>query len=729
MLIAEDEIEGVVEDVVFSNDESGYYVFSVDAGELITVVGNAPGIYAGEGIHAYGKWVTHPTYGKQFVCEDIEKSFPVEQTGILKFLASGAIRGVGKVTAEKLVAEFGTDTLQVIENEPLKMTVIRGITTDRALEISEQFRLTVGMRDILMYLTEYNISPSLAVKVYKEYGGLAVRVLEGDPYRLWDDIDGFSFDKADEIATKLCFDPLGDERVFAHIRYVLRHNLQNGHTFLPQETLCRLAMQLLDTDEDTILIAIENMCERKILTMRQIRDVQAVYLTPYFNSENYIAGRLSLMTQNKSVTVKDIEKQIDRVEKDLGIRYAGLQRQAIAGAIEQNLMILTGGPGTGKTTTLRGMIHLLEQLNYKFMLCAPTGRAANRISELCGHSAQTIHRLLEVDAAHRDIFGKNEQNPIATDALVVDEMSMVDVKLFEALLRALRPGTKLILVGDADQLPSVGPGNVFRDLLRSEKIFTVALTEIFRQAASSRIVVNAHKINHGEYPSLNNTDDFFFVAKKTPEGIADAVVKLICERIPKVYGCDVFHGVQVISPTKKTAAGTVSLNEMIRARLGIAACGGVSCTQGGRQFCVGDKVMQTRNNYDIVYQKADGSEEAGIFNGDIGVVERIVPKDKMLYIRFEDRLAEYPYENLEELDYAYAVTAHKSQGSEFEIVVISLPDAVPLLQYRNLLYTAVTRAKRILLIVGSETVVWRMVDNNKQTNRFSGLRYLLEAQR
>ncbi len=727
VLIAEDEIEGVVDDVVFSNDETGYYVFSVDAGEIITVVGNASGIYAGEGIHAYGKWVNHSTYGKQFVCEDIEKSFPVEQTHILKFLASGAIRGIGKATAEKLVSQFGVDTLDVIENEPLKMTSIRGITADRALDISEQFRLTVGMRDILMYLSEYNISPSLSIKIYKEYGGLAYRVLENDPYRLWDDIEGFSFEKADEIATRLCFDALCDQRVFAHIRYILRHNLQNGHTFLPQETLCKLAMQMLDTDEDTILIALEKMCEQQMLVIHKIRDTQAVYLRSYFNSEVYIAGRLQMMVETESKGVRDISKQIDRVEKELDIRYATMQRAAIAGAIEQNVMILTGGPGTGKTTTLRGIIHLLKQLNFKFQLCAPTGRAANRMSELCGHSAQTIHRLLEVDATRRDIFARNEQNPIAADVLVVDEMSMVDVKLFEALLRAIRPQTKLIMVGDADQLPSVGAGNVFRDLLRSGKIFTVALTEIFRQSAYSRIVINAHKINKGEYPDLSNTEDFFFVTKKTPEGIADAVVKLICERIPRAYGRDVFHGVQVISPTKKTAAGTIWLNEMIRAKLGMEERNDLCCTQGGRTFCVGDKVMQTRNNYDVVYQKPDGSEECGIFNGDIGIIEHISPKDKILSIRFEDRLAEYPYECLEELDYAYAITAHKSQGSEFEIVVLSLPDAVPLLQYRNLLYTAVTRAKKILLIVGSENAITKMVDNSKQTNRFSGLRYLMEG--
>ncbi len=727
MLIAEDEIEGVVEEVVYANADTGYYVFSVDAGEPITVVGNAPSVYAGEGIHAYGKWVQHATYGKQFVCEDIEKSFPREETNILKFLSSGAIRGIGPVTAQKIVAKFGKDTLDILENEPLQLTSISGITSNRALEIGDQFRLTVGMRDTLMYLTEYNIAPSLSIKVYKQYGALAQRVLESDPYRLWDEIDGFPFAKADEIATQLCFDPLCQQRVYAHIRYILRHNLQNGHTFLPQPTLLALAMQLLDTDEDTILIALEDMCERQMLRTLQIKNVQAVYLSSYYNSEAYIASRLTSMIRFPTVEIKDIESQIDLLEKQLDIQYAQWQRQAIRAAMERNVMILTGGPGTGKTTTLRGIIQLLKKLNYAFLLCAPTGRAANRMSELCSHNAQTIHRLLEVDMANRDNFMRNEQNPLDADAIVVDEMSMVDVKLFEALLRAMRPGAKLIMVGDADQLPSVGAGNVFRDILRSKKVYTVQLTEIFRQAQMSRIVVNAHKINHGEMPILSNCDDFFFVAKKTNEGIAEAVTKLVCERIPQVYSQDVFHGLQIISPTKKTASGTVLLNEQIRARLGIDRAGGMSCAQGGRTFYVGDKVMQIKNNYDIVYQKSDGKEECGIFNGDIGVIERISLRDKLLYIRFDDRLAEYPFEHLEELDFAYAITAHKSQGSEFDIVVLSLPDAVPMLQYRNLLYTAMTRAKKILILVGSESVVEKMVNNNKQTNRFSGLRYLLEA--
>jgi len=727
MLIAEDEIEGVVEDVVYSNADTGYYVFSVDAGEPITVVGNAPSIYAGEGIHAYGKWVQHPSYGRQFVCEDIEKSFPKEETNILKFLSGGAIKGIGPATAQKIVSKFGVDTFDILENEPMQLTSIRGITASRALEIGDQFRLTVGMRDTLMYLTEYSIAPSMAIKVYKQYGALAQRVLEADPYRLWDEIDGFPFEKADEIAMQLCFDPMSEERVFAHIRYILRHNLQNGHTFLPQKTLCALAMQLLETDEDTILIALENMSDRQMLKMLRIKDTQAVYLSSYYNSEAYIASRLTSMTRFPPVKIKDIRKQIENLEDELGIDYAQRQREAICGAIERNVMILTGGPGTGKTTTLRGIIRLLQKLNYKFVLCAPTGRAANRMSELCSHSAQTIHRLLEVDVVNKDNFVRNEQNPLDTDAIVIDEMSMVDVKLFEALLRAIRPGTKLIMVGDADQLPSVGAGNVFRDILRSQKVYTVELTEIFRQASMSRIVVNAHKINHGEMPLLSNCDDFFFVAKKTNDGIAEAVTKLVCERIPMVYHQDVFNGVQIVSPTKKTSAGTVALNEMIRSRLGIERNNGASCTQGGRTFYIGDKVMQVRNNYDIVYQRSDGKEESGIFNGDIGVIERISSRDKVLYIRFDDRLAEYPFESLEELDFAYAITAHKSQGSEFDIVVISLPDAVPMLQYRNLLYTAVTRARKILLLVGSESVIEKMVNNNKQTNRFSGLRYLLEA--
>ncbi len=729
MMITEDEIEGVVEDVIYANADTGYYVFSVDAGESITVVGNAPSIYAGEGIHAYGKWVNHSNYGKQFVCEDIEKSFPIEQTNILKFLSSGAIKGIGPATAEKIVTAFGADALDVIENEPLQLTTIRGITSSRALEISDQFRLTVGMRDTLMYLSEYNISPAMSIKIYKEYGALAPRVLENNPYDLWEAIDGFQFEKADEIALQLCFEPLCEERVFAHICYILRHNLQNGHTFLPQQTLCTLAMKLLDTDEDTILIALENMCARQILKTVHIKNTQAVYLSSYYNSESYVASRLIHMAQFPQVEVNDMKRQIDKLEAELSIHYADLQRLAITAAIERNIMVLTGGPGTGKTTTLRGMIRLLQKLGYSCSLCAPTGRAAKRMGELCGYSAQTIHRLLEVDAANKERFIHNEQNPLTADAVVVDEMSMVDIKLFEALLRALRPGTKLILVGDADQLPSVGAGNVFRDILRSECVYTVALTEIFRQASQSRIVVNAHKINHGEIPYLTNTNDFFFVEKKTEDSIADAVVKLVCERIPKVYGQDVFGGVQIISPTKKTMAGTTALNTMIREKLNIQKTGVPCCQQGGRTFCIGDKVMQIRNNYDIVYEKNDGTQETGIFNGDIGVIERISHTDKLLYIRFDDRLAEYPFENLDQLDYAYAVTAHKSQGSEFDIVVLSLPDAVALLQYRNLLYTAVTRAKKILLMVGSEQVIRKMVGNNKQTNRFSGLRYLMEMQK
>lgn len=728
MLISEDEIEGVVEDVVFSNPDTGYYVFTVDAGEEITAVGNAVAIYAGEGIHAYGKWITHPSYGRQFVCEEIEKSFPSEQTGILKFLSSGALRGIGPATAQKIVSAFGTDTLDIIENEPLKLTQIRGITADRALEISDQYRLTVGMRDVLMYLAEYGIAPAMAIKVYKQYGGLAARVVENDPYRLWEEIDGFSFQKADEIATELCFEPLCEQRLFAHIKYVLRHNLQNGHTFLPRETLCSLVMQLMEIDEDTVLIAIETMCERMILHTERIRNTDAVYLFSYFKSEAYIAGRLHDMMHFPETTVSNMDAKINQIEREFSITYAEQQRTAIRGAIEHNIMLLTGGPGTGKTTTLRGIIRLYKELGYKFFLCAPTGRAANRISELCGDSAQTIHRLLEVDAQDRNVFAYNEQNPLKTDVVVVDEMSMVDVRLFEALLRAIRPGTKLVLVGDADQLPSVGAGNVFRDILRSERVYTVELNEIFRQAGQSRIVTNAHMINHGEYPELDNTKDFFFIAKKSNEAISDAVLKLVCERIPAVYEKDVYHSVQIISPTKKTAAGTVALNELIRTKLGIAAQTKICCKRGGRTFCIGDKVMQIKNNYDISFVKSDGSEETGIFNGDIGLIERISLKDQVLYIRFDDRLAEYPFDHLDELDYAYAITAHKSQGSEFDIVVLSLPEGMPMLQYRNLLYTAVTRAKQILLIVGSEAVIHHMVDNNRQSNRYSGLRYLLEAQ-
>ena len=397
MFIEEDEIEGVVEDVVYSNVDTGYSVLSVDAGEMITVVGTLPSVYSGEHIHAYGKWTSHATYGRQFVCEDIEKTFPGEQTNILKFLASGAIRGIGKVTAKRIVDTFGKDSLAVIENEPLRLTSVRGITADKALEISDRFRMTVGMREILTYLSEFNIPPSVAIRIYRQYGGHTQHMLESDPYKLWDEVEGVTFSMADGIAVSLRFDALCEQRVFAHVKYVLRHNLQNGHTFLPYQSLCGIVVQMLDTDEETVQIALENMCERKILKRMPIREINAVYLYEYYTSEQYIADRLRQAETVPAEKITDMDRIIDDLERKFGIEYAEKQRSAIRGAMEHHTMILTGGPGTGKTTTLRGIIDLMEKLHLKFELCAPTGRAAKRMSELCGRLvAEYLHITIAV---------------------------------------------------------------------------------------------------------------------------------------------------------------------------------------------------------------------------------------------------------------------------------------------------------------------------------------------
>lgn len=720
------ELEGVVEDVIYANDETGYYVLEVSVEDQpVTVVGNLPSVFAGETIHAFGRFTTHATYGRQFVCEEVEKSAPDGTENILKFLQSGAIRGVGPARAEKIVEMFGADTFDIMENEPLRLTAVSGISADLALKIGDGYRLTVGMRDLLMYLNDLSIPPSFAIKIYKEYAGMTQQVVESNPYRLWEDIDGFPFEKAEQVALELCMDPLCAQRVQAMVKYILSHNLQNGHTFLPYEKLLQLVMQCLEVDQEFAEIAIENMCEGMQLVRRKVGQTDAVYLREYFVYESKVAEKLLEMSEMPPHTISDIEKQIDKLEQRLGLGYAEQQRAAIRGAIEHHTMVLTGGPGTGKTTTLNGIILLMEQLHFKVELCAPTGRAAKRMSEVCDRPAKTIHRLLELQPGVKNGFTYDAQNPLSCDVVIVDETSMVDIVLMHHLLGALRPGTRLILVGDADQLPSVGPGNVFRDIIRSEAIYTVTLTEIFRQAQRSAIVRHAHDINRGIMPSLVNTDDFFFVPKSSAEGVHDAVKRLVKDRIPKVYKKDAFSGVQVISPTKKSQIGTVSLNETLQNVLNPKTDKTPFVTRGNREYRAGDKVMQIKNNYDLEYTRPDGAVECGVFNGDIGYIEKIYPKEKYMTIVFDDRRVQYPFEVLDQLDLAYAVTVHKSQGSEFDIVVLVAGDMSNMLQYRHLLYTAVTRARELLLIVGNEGVIERMVANNKQTNRYSGLRYLL----
>ncbi|MBR6792866.1 MAG: ATP-dependent RecD-like DNA helicase [Clostridia bacterium] len=722
----EEQIEGIVEEVIYENDTTGYRVFSLDCnGILVIAVGTCISIYPGEMVNAVGTWTEHATYGRQFVCTEIEKNFPGELEGITKFLLSGAVKGIGPATARKIVDRFGEDSFEILEHEPLQLTQIKGITKDRALKISDAFRETVGTRETLMALHELGITPAFAVKIAREYGALAPNVVMENPYRLWEDIEGFSFQNADTLALSAGIRPGDELRVGYCVKYILSHNLQNGHCFLPKEKVLPLGAQYVDVTEEEVEIAVENMCRRHQLEEAIINDRPVIYLPNYYKAEVKAAEKLKLLMQFGKQEIRNITDKIKKSQEQLGIFYEAAQEEAIRVAVENRVMVLTGGPGTGKTTTLRGMIALFEALNYRVELCAPTGRAAKRMSQVCQRQARTIHRLLEVQPGS-GAFAFNGSNPLKCDVLIVDEMSMVDSLLFEALLEALPFGSRLIMVGDADQLPSVGAGNVLSDLVRSGAVPTVALTKIFRQAQASMIITTAHEINDGVTPELENAGDLFFINKKTPQGTLDAAVEMIVNRIPRRYGWSVLDGLQVIIPTRKTLTGTMNVNAVIRERVNPEQPGRNSITHHDQLFREGDKVMQIRNNYDLPVTTAEGKEEAGVFNGDIGIVFSILNREKQVKVQFEDRIATYTYDQLTELEPAYAITVHKSQGSEFDAVVLVLGEMTPLLQYRNLLYTAVTRAKKLLVIVGSRQVVDRMVANHKHTNRYSGLRYLLQ---
>lgn len=722
----EEQIEGTVEEVIYENESTGYRVFTLDCeGTLIVAVGTCVSIYPGELVNAVGSWTEHATYGRQFVCAEIEKSFPGELEGITKFLLSGAVKGIGPSTARKIVERFGEDSFDILEHEPLQLTQIKGITKERARKLSDAFRETVGTRETLMALHEMGITPAFAVKVAREYGALAPQVVEENPYRLWEDIEGFSFQNADNLALSNGVGPADELRVGYCVKYILAHNLQNGHCFLPKEKLIPLGAQYVDVSAEEVEIAIENMCEHHQLEHAVINGRDVIYLPNYYKAETKAAEKLKLLMQFGRQEIRNIEDKIKKSQNKLGIFYEYEQEEAIRVAVENRVMVLTGGPGTGKTTTLRGMIALFEALSYRVELCAPTGRAAKRMSQVCDRKAQTIHRMLEVQPGS-GAFAHNGSNPLKCDVMIVDEMSMVDSLLFEALLEALPLGCRLILVGDADQLPSVGAGNVLSDLVRSGAVPTVALTKIFRQAKTSVIVTTAHEINAGERPDLENKGDLFFIGKKTPQGTLDAAVEMTVNRIPRRYGWSVMDGLQVIVPTHKTLTGTANINAVIRDRVNPEQPGRNTVNFRDQLFREGDKVMQIRNNYDLPVTTAEGKEEAGVFNGDIGIIAQILPREKQVKVQFEDRIATYGYDQLDELEPAYAITVHKSQGSEFDAVVLVLGEMTPLLQYRNLLYTAVTRAKKLLVIVGSRQVVDRMVANHKHTNRYSGLRYLLQ---
>lgn len=724
-----ERLEGTVNTVTFRNEVSGWTVLELEAyEELVTVVGVLPEVYAGEEVKLLGHWGTHPNFGAQFKAEYMERSQPVSETAILRYLSSGAVKGIGPSTASRLVMKFGDKTLQILENEPERLSEIKGISLAKAKAIGEDYSQKFGIREAMVSLSQYGLTPNETMNAWKKWGSSTVDKVRESPYNLCVEGIGISFDRADEIARSM-ERPADDEtRIKAGILYVLRHNFGNGHTCLPLQKVAEVTAGRLGVEEELCFAALSGMIEGMELKEEEFPNGSFVFLPNAHRAESYAAGRIKLMLQFTPPPCSDVNEGISMIEQQMGITFDPLQRSAIDQALNKGLLILTGGPGTGKTTTLNGIIRLLEENGEKVVIAAPTGRAAKRISEVTGKEAKTLHRLLEVewDQNDRPVFSRNERNPLDCDAVVVDELSMVDALLFESLLRALRLGCRLILVGDNDQLPPVGAGNVLGDLIDSKLLPVVALTEVFRQASESTIITNAHKIVRGELPELTKKDsDFFFLPAQTPERVVQTVCDLCSARLPVAYGYSPFAQIQVLCPGRKGETGTVQLNLRLQEALNPPDAGKREIKVGAILFRQGDKVMQIKNNYSIPWTRDDGTEGEGVFNGDIGVLEEVDRASASMTIRFEDRVALYTAEAAVDLELAYATTVHKSQGSEFEAVILPLFSVPPLLSYRNLLYTAVTRAKTLLILVGQAQVVADMVHNNRKTKRYSGLKTFL----
>ena len=724
-------LRGTVKAVVFQNTENGYAVLKLkcEDGKECTVVGTVPMVRVGERLMVTGHWGNHASYGKQFEAEYLERLMPESRIDILSYLSSRTVRGIGIKTASKIVAEFGDRALDVLENHPEELTKLPGISPKKAMEMHDSFCKQVGVRRLIEFLTLHHLPAELAVRVYRVYGELSREALEDDPYLLTEPYFGADFAAVDAFALECGISADHERRVEAAILFELSHNLGNGHTFLPLDKLLQATATLLELSFDTVEMGADRLQEQGRMALDEIAGLRAAYLPEFHEAELYLTARLLKMAAREYAVPSDLPRRIERIAAANEIEYAALQKRAIEAAATRGLLLLTGGPGTGKTTTLAGMLDLFDQLKLKTLLAAPTGRAAKCLSELTGRDASTIHRLLEVDISPDSglmQFVHDEDEPLDCDALIVDETSMVDLLLMHALVRALPERCRLILVGDPDQLPSVGAGNVFADLIRSERIETVSLTEIFRQAQQSLIVMNAHAVNRGELPVLNAKDrDFFFLRRQDGQSVAQTITELCSRRLPNAMGIPSGE-IQVLSPTRKGDTGTYALNQLLQAALNPPSVDKKEKKHGGFCYREGDRVMQIRNNYDILWTKAGGAAMgSGIFNGDIGTITEIDHTQEQMTIRFDDRITEYPFEMLAELEPAYAMTVHKSQGSEYRAVVLAAFRGSPYLHTRSVLYTAITRARELLIIVGSEEVLRTMVENDRKQRRYSGLKWRL----
>ena len=725
------EVSGSIDSVIFQSSDSGYCVCDIEAdnGELITAVGIMPYLTAGDRVKVYGNYVTHQVYGRQLKVEKYEKLIPKGKDEMLKYLSSGAIKGIGPKIAEKIVEQYGDESFNVISDHPEWLAQIRGISRKKAFEMSEDFKEKAGVREILDFCKD-TIPAATVMRIYKKWGRNALNMIRENPYRLCSDFYGISFKRADQMAQSVGIEPESYERIKCAIQYSLSiFSSRDGHTYVKADKLSSAAASLIGVDENKVKEILSSMNGADGICFL---NGENVYKKSSYDAEKYIARKL-LVLDNRAVPVdtENVCSLVGTVEAECGIQYAKMQRKAIEASLLYGVSVITGGPGTGKTTVIKALIRIFEKIGMRYALCAPTGRASKRMSEATSSEAKTIHRLLEMtssqDGKDEAVFMRNENNLLKEDVIIVDEASMIDVPLMDSFLRAIKPGARLILIGDVNQLPSVGEGNVLKDVINSECFCVTFLNEIFRQSENSGIVVNAHLINNGKYPDLTEkSDDFFFVSKD--EGDIPSYIAELCEsRIPKKFSKTVFDGIQIITPSKKGACGTVNLNSFFQKTLNPSSPKKSEITtSSGRTFRTGDKVMQIRNDYDIEWERY-GEDGTGIFNGEIGVIEE-ADSDEGILVNFDGKKVSYETSMLEELEHAYAITVHKSQGSEYPIVIIPLSQYAPMLLTRNLLYTAITRAENMVIVIGKKEIFYRMIDNNEQVRRNTGLEAFLRQE-